>query len=324
MKRLLIWLLAAALLWWALRFAPLAGVWQVLTSLSPYQIGILLAVNSALLLLFGARWWLILRTQGYRIPFLAIARYRLSAFAVSYFTPGPQFGGEPLQVYYLHKHHNVPTPAALAAVTLDKLLELIANFGFLLFGLGVTLSSGIISAQSVQPLPFAALLLFVPMLYLAALWLNRQPVSWALSHLPAWLGDYPKFQRVAAGVQSAERQVSTYCRQQPTAVMAAFGLSAAVWVGLVFEYWLALRFLGLELFWWQLIVIITAARLSLLTPIPAALGVLEAGQVFALGALGFDPAYGLSIGLIIRARDVFFGLLGLWFGGVLSLKLIKS
>ena len=129
---------------------------------------------------------------------------------------------------------------------------------------------------------------------------------------------------MAAGVQSAELQVSAFCRQHPNSLLAAFGLSVLVWLALVFEYWLALRFLGLELVWWQLIVIITAARLSLLTPIPAALGVLEAGQAIALQALGFAPEFGISIGLIIRARDVFFGLLGLWLGGVLSLKLTKS
>ena len=324
MKRALVWLIAIALLWWALRLVPLADIWNVLRGLSPLQIGILLLVNSSLLLLFAARWWLILRTQGYHIPYLTIARYRLAAFGVSYFTPGPHFGGEPLQVYYLRQNHRVPTDFALAAVSLDKIIELIANFGFLLFGLAVAISSGVITGANFQPFPFAILFLLLPLIYLTALWMQRYPLTWALSRFPSRLFDVSKFKVIVAGVQSTEQQVSAFCRQQPGTMLAAFGLSAAVWAGLVFEYWLALRFLGLELVWWQLIVAITAARLSLLTPIPAALGVLEAGQVLALSALGFNPAYGISIGVIIRARDVFFGLLGLWWGAVSSLKLSKS
>jgi hypothetical protein len=32
--------------------------------------------------------------------------------------------------------------------------------------------------------------------------------------------------------------------------------------------------------------------------------------------LGFDPAIGLSLSLLIRARDVLLGGLGLWWGGL--------
>jgi uncharacterized membrane protein YbhN (UPF0104 family) len=46
-------------------------------------------------------------------------------------------------------------------------------------------------------------------------------------------------------------------------------------------------------------------------PVPAGLGALEASQVFALQALGYDAALGLSLSLLIRLRDLLFGGLGL-------------
>jgi len=55
-----------------------------------------------------------------------------------------------------------------------------------------------------------------------------------------------------------------------------------------------------------------------LMPMPGGLGALEASQALALGALGFGPAAGLSLALLIRARDLSFGALGLLLAGSLT------
>ena len=59
---------------------------------------------------------------------------RLSVFGVSYFTLGPQVGGEPLQVLYLQRNHGLTFARATSAVIMDKLLEFLVNF--LLLGVG--------------------------------------------------------------------------------------------------------------------------------------------------------------------------------------------
>ena len=66
------------------------------------------------------------------------------------------------------------------------------------------------------------------------------------------------------------------------------------------------------------IISLTAARIAFLTPLPGGLGALEASQVFAMGALGFNPALGISISLWIRSRDVLLALLGLGLAGMFS------
>jgi uncharacterized protein (TIRG00374 family) len=88
-------------------------------------------------------------------------------------------------------------------------------------------------------------------------------------------------------------------------------ISLGVWVGMVYEYWLLTNFLGLRLSVIQSISALTAARLAFLTPLPGGLGVLEASQVLAMQTLGLDPSYGVSISLLIRLRDILFGLAGL-------------
>ena len=90
------------------------------------------------------------------------------------------------------------------------------------------------------------------------------------------------------------------------------------WLLMVFEYWLALHFLGATLTPAQTIIALTAARVAILFPLPGGLGALEASQVLAMQLLGLEPAIGLSLSLLIRARDVTLGGIGLWWGGVKS------
>ena len=91
---------------------------------------------------------------------------------------------------------------------------------------------------------------------------------------------------------------------------------------LLAEYWLTLRFLGVQLNLSQTIGALAAARIAFLTPLPGGIGALEASQVIVLQALGFHPAMGISVSLLIRARDLTLGGIGLWWAAVLSRKRI--
>ena len=317
--KLAVWLLALFLAAYAVSIVPFGAVFGTLARLRPGQIGLLAAVNLGIILLMTVRWWWILRSKDHRLPFLAIVRYRLAAFGVSYFTPGPQFGGEPLQVYYLHENHQISTSEALTTLTLDKLLELLANFTFLAFGVLVVVSGGYLNPQENLPILLSVFtLVLLPWGYLLLLYLAKKPLS-ALTRSrfarrPGQAGRRSFF----LAIEDAEIGMVHYCRESTLTVLGLMAVSGAVWAALVFEYWLALGFLGAQLDLWGVVVFISAARLAFLTPLPGGLGALEVSQVLAAQALGFGPEMGVSIGLIIRLRDVIFGLIGLAWGGILT------
>jgi uncharacterized membrane protein YbhN (UPF0104 family) len=73
-----------------------------------------------------------------------------------------------------------------------------------------------------------------------------------------------------------------------------------------------LSVLDIDVSFTQMIVLLTAARVAILLPLPGGLGTLEASQVFAFTAFGFEPASALSFTLLIRARDILLASLGLW------------
>jgi uncharacterized membrane protein YbhN (UPF0104 family) len=126
--------------------------------------------------------------------------------------------------------------------------------------------------------------------------------------------------RARQGVASAETQISQFCQSKPQMVLAASLFSLLTGGAMLLEYWVTLHFLGIQVTWLQAVAVMTAAMISFLFPLPGGLGALEASQVLAMTALGFSPALGLSASLLIRARDISLGGLGLILGGWLVRK----
>ena len=312
----LLWLLAPLLVWWAVRDIRLADMLQSLGRLSGEQILFLLVLNTAIFMLVSGRWWLLLRAQGYAVPYLSVVGYRLVAFGISYFTVGPQIGGEPAQVYYLQSRHAIPAPSALASVSLDKILELLANFAFLLVGILAALGSGLlVDMAPVQVLAWMVGPFILLLAYTIAVWRGKTPLASLASRLSR---DRRGLVRLARATAAAEEQIGFFCQQKPLAVLAASMISALTWALMVLEYWLALSFLGIPVSLPQAVAVLTAASVAFLFPLPGGLGALEASQVLAMQALGFASALGLSISLIIRGRDILLGGFGILWGGVLA------
>jgi uncharacterized membrane protein YbhN (UPF0104 family) len=80
---------------------------------------------------------------------------------------------------------------------------------------------------------------------------------------------------------------------------------------MVVEFFCITLFLGIHLSFWQTIAAWTAGWLAFLVPLPGGLGALEASQVFALGAFGISAVSAIGVTLLIRARDLLIGGLGL-------------
>ena len=323
-----LWLAVLLLLLWILQTVSLREVWQVLARLGPGQILALALANGLILVTMSGRWWLVLRAQGNPVPYLTLVGYRLAAFGVSYFTPGPHFGGEPLQVYLVRRRHGVPGAAAIAAVTLDKLFEMLVNFSFLVGGLIFVVERQVFSGPVGLLLAGGGLgMLAAPLLVLTGFSRGGTPFSWGLrltdriflseSRRPAFVS-LRGYQTVAGLVRTSEDQAVAFCRQHPGTLWLALLVSMMNWLLMVAEYWLALHFLGATLSPAQTIIALTAARVAILFPLPGGLGALEASQVLAMQLLGLDPAIGLSLSLLIRARDILVGGIGLWWGGLKS------
>ena len=317
--RYLVWLLVLPLTLWALWSVPAGGIIATLSRLSVGQLAVIFIFNIVIVFLFSSRWWLLLRMHGYRLPYLSLVGYRLSAFGVSYFTPGPQVGGEPLQVHLLRERHALPTPVAIASVSLDKLVELMTNFTFVAAGLLLILRMGTSAQLPLYPMILGfSLLLIIPAVYLAVLWTGKRPLSYLRSVHSRRFHQGSIIQSALRVASAAEQDMALLLSRKPAALFLSLLLSLLIWVCILLEYRLTLSFLDQPVSWSAAVYLLTAARIAFLLPSPGALGTLEVGQVLAMESLGLSPALGISMSLLIRARDLALGGFGLWLGAYLT------
>ncbi|MCA2002612.1 MAG: flippase-like domain-containing protein, partial [Chloroflexi bacterium] len=148
LRSVAIYSLLAALLYFALRNAPLTEIWAALRRLQGWQLLALLGLNGVIYSFITLRWQLIIRAEKQDVRFLPLLAARVAAFGVSYFTPGPQVGGEPVQVLYLQRNYGLTYVRAVSTVVMDKLLEFLAGFVLLGFGLTAVFQAGIFSTSA--------------------------------------------------------------------------------------------------------------------------------------------------------------------------------
>src|SRR5215208_7989662 len=184
------------LLYFALRNAPLAEIWVTISRLTSLQVLSLVVLNIGIYLLITLRWWIILRAGNRTIPFLPLVLVRVAVFGISYFTLGPQVGGEPLQVLYLQRKYGMTYTRATSTVIMDKLLEFLANFFLLVIGLTAIVQAGILSTDASKPLmsllPMAVILLW-PFLHITLMIRGIYPIvsvlrlAFSKRVIPKWI-----------------------------------------------------------------------------------------------------------------------------------------
>lgn len=299
----LLWVLLAALCLRLLLRIPMADLLSVLRRLDPLSVCVILAVNLAIVIALPLRLSLLTRATGNPIPYHRLLLYRWGAAAISYVTPGPQFGGEPFQ-YRMLKTRERLTGADSAAITLiDRGTELVANLVFLLTAIVMFTSTRL----EMKGLLYLGLAVIVPAVSLPViyLWLLRRGARPVARIVGCGTG------LVLDALCRVENRMATLASLHYRAILLSLLLSLALWIPIVAEYNIVLRALGINLAFVSTVQAMALPRLALLSPIPGAVAVLEAAQVFGLQALGFGPAEGLGVGLLVRVRDIVFAVLGL-------------
>lgn len=299
--------LVGLLLYFALRGARLDVTWGLISRLETTKLLAILVLDAAIFVVFGLRWWILARVQIAGIGLKDAVLVRLAAFGVSYFTPGPQFGGEPLQAMYMNRYHGGSLVHATAVVALDKLIELLGNYFLLIAGAVAAVSSGLIplaNRATVPGLAIVAVFAAWPLAHVLLLWANVHPLSWGIDR--AWRERGAR-SRVLRHICISEHLVGRFCRRRPRRLIAVLALSLCAGGLGVTEYAVVISSFSAVLSAGQTLAAWTAGWLSFLIPVPAGLGALEASQVAALGHFGVAAEAAIGASLLMRARDIVMG-----------------
>jgi glycosyltransferase 2 family protein len=317
---LLLWLVALGLGAWILAQLPLAEISTSISSLSAKQWIVWLGLNGVIILVLGLRWQLLTIALAAPISFLKLLAIRQAGQAVSFITPGPQFGGEPLQVYWLYKY-GMPLRKALLSLGLDRFFELWVNFSVLLLAV-LLLLAGIGDNNTINnsensigdwQTMLAPLLIFLTLMV---------SLAWVLIKQPQWIND--RLERVAARWQHNHRLNSINqhwqslgddlryaLRTQKLRFLLAILLSLLGWAGLLAELYLILHYVGIEADLHSFLIILVAMRMALLLPMPGGVGTIEASVLWSFHTLNLPASAALGLIAMMRVRDAIVLLIGL-------------
>lgn len=276
--------------------------------LAPVQI---LSWRLAVLLVVPAAAVALLRTLAWRLTFIRTPPAFCQLFGVRLAGEALNLGppsGEPMKAYLLRP--SVPLVEASAAVIVDKTSITIAQVLFLGLGLGVTLRWLEVPADfhgAMGALFGIQILVVIAFVLVQVVGVFR----WALRVL-ARLGLRDLESRVA-GLMRLEGALAASYRERPGRVLQCVLVHLLGWVAGSLEVYLVLRWLGVDgSFADSLAIDAFGAGVKFMAfAIPATLGALEGGYMFAFSALGFGSGLGLSFTLIRRLRMLAWDVLGL-------------
>jgi hypothetical protein len=312
--RLVATIVGIVLVWQALRGVNWAEVWQLLRAIDPRGMAAIVACNLLLLPIMSMRWWLILNMLGTPVKLLRVSFYRTAAGAVSYLTPGPHFGGEPVSVFLLKIQHRIDLSIGAASVGVDRLLELTVSFAVLAICVGCLSLALPGSAGGIGSVLAVLVVLALCLVLLALLLRGKRPFSHAMHQLSSFAispsGFGRKIESFARFLQDSEDRAITMIIDHPFQFVSAILVSLAAWAAVCAELWLIAFVLGAPLTFMELAGLTAIARLAFFTPLPAGLGVLEFGLPWVTASFGLGSELGLSICLIIRLRDLAISVLG--------------
>jgi uncharacterized protein (TIRG00374 family) len=316
---ILLWLAALILAGWVLSQLPLAAIAQSIAKLSIVQWLAWVALNLGIILLATQRWQILTNMLDLSVRFGELLMIRQAGQAVSFITPGPQFGGEPLQIYWLWKRNRLPIHCALLAVGLDRFYEFWINFSVLLLSVLLLLASP--AAEVVNWQKISLVLLFLLLTLSLSGWLIlKQPervLDWIKRVTRHWQ-HHPRLQQIDTHWQRLSNDVQRVMKEQKPALLRAFILSICGWIGLIGELWLLLSFFDLEPDVYAFLVIFVSMRLAFLLPLPGGIGTLEAALFWASEYLGLPLASAMGLIALMRLRDALVLMTGLWFFRVLN------
>ena len=316
----LTWLVSSLLAGYIFSRLPPADFLTAIASLQLTDWAVWIGLNLIVLVLLATRWRILTHALGLGISMLQILGVRQAGALISFVTPGPQFGGEPLQVVWLWRRYRIPGPTALLAVGLDRFFELFVNFSVLLIAVLLLLSSAAtpdLDWITLSVILFGILLSMVGATSMLAVrptrlrrFIRRQVEHWQ---------QHPRLQKLGDHGTEISHQLSRLAANHRRALGFAILASCMAWAGMIVEFWFLLGLAQVPFDVTDFILLFTVMRLAFLLPLPGGIGSVEAGLFWSFQTLGLPLSMATSVVVLMRVRD-----LSLLLSGALVLPAVNS
>ncbi len=307
-----VWIFALTLLAWTLIQLPVESIKFWITGLDLFQWGIWGLLNIVIIAIYVLRWHVINIGLDFIPSFLKLFFIRQAGQSISYITPGPQFGGEPLQIYWLWNEDTDNGYKAFISVALDRFFELWVNFSVLIVGITVLILFSN-TAVTIWYYPLIVIALFFFGLTLVGTLFTRHAqflIRWIKKAISRWENN-ARLKGLDLHLENISSDIKKFVTQQQKAFYTAVGFSVLGWFGMLVELGLILSFLDIQLTLVNFIFLVVTMRLALLLPIPGGIGTMEASIYWVFASLGLNTFDVIGMIALIRLRDLIIVLFGM-------------
>jgi hypothetical protein len=298
---------------WIGKSLPLATILVTVSELSLAQWLLWSVLNLVIILIYVQRWRSLSVAAGLDIKFKHLFLLRQAGQLISFITPGPQFGGEPFQVYWLWKRFSAPGTLAIFAVALDRFFELWINFAVLLLGIVILMLTPALGLADWPALAMALTLMILVLSWSGWLLVSHQEkVSRWIKKLAQRWQHNPQLSRIDGHWDDLGTRLHRLIRSEKSSLGLALVLALLGWAGMILEIWLLLGFFEIEPGVTTLVLLVVAMRLAFLLPLPGGVGTLEAAMFWAFSGLGLPMTGAAALIAMMRLRDIVMLLVGLF------------
>lgn len=292
-------------------------------SFSWWIIGVVTLLGFTQMFIIIYRWKLILKAQGDDVPFKKIIAPKFVGHTVSYLTPGPVVGGEPVAAYLLKRNTGIGYSKGFASILVDKILDFTYPLPFLV--------AAIVYAIFKYDIPWKTMSAFVIVLLgLIALLVvfyvqTYRGKGFFTSVIRALrLHRFSKIEKYLEKILHFEALIIKFFNHQKKLFIKGLLLSLLGGIVIVLQFVVVLFSLHIDADVVQILMMMVFMILSSFMPLPASLGSFEAGQVIVFSALGHPASIGVAFVLILRSAEVFKVGLGLIFLSNIGITFLKN
>ncbi|MFC1618282.1 lysylphosphatidylglycerol synthase transmembrane domain-containing protein, partial [Patescibacteria group bacterium] len=279
---------------------------DVFTMFTWWQFAVLVFSLFLALIFVAISTMIILRALGHKTKFRDMFPLAFVNFTIGYLTPIPYAGGEPVQIYLMHKRMHIPVSAGTTAMILERVARQIVVLIVIL--VGVTLAVFTIPMNGILKALLVALMIF----FIFVLWayfskslsgqgfLRYMIKIFRLQNLK--IVKKPKHARV---IENIDTHTTNFLAGHPKSFWVMLAL-ASIWTFvMVSQIILVLYFMGYTPTVSNVLLLYMFTNLIVLIPTPAMLGTYEAGGMMVFAIEGLDAGFGLVFSLIMRIANVF-------------------
>jgi len=266
----------------------------------------ILGLTLLMLIVGNWRWKEILKNQGNNLSFLSLFRLYLAGFSILFFVPMIIFGGETFRAYLLKEKYSIPWNKGMASVIVDRVIELTIYILIIL--------TGVIFLFSYRGLPpgYLAMILGGTITFFTVMIGLFYFKSFKKQSVFKFFGKLFNPKVDDGEPFEVEKEFIKLLKPKKAFFWKIVGLSCLKCGLALARVWFLIVFLGKVIGFLPALSVLSFSYLSILVPIPMALGTHEAFQTLTFYGFGLGASFAPVFTMVIRGAELTLALIGVF------------